>query len=184
MLKARVLSGAVVAFLMFSGASSIAGADAKPEPDPQISQQLEQIKGPNAIPPVYTREVINKSKVSNSYVNRSNRLGSCTVGSTGSVCTISRTESATRSIDLSLGITRGAVSASLGISAAQSVSTAVSCTSPAMNAGQTWSAYPRGDRWSYNVRKKTILGGSVVNTETSGTLYAFNPRANDVYCTL
>lgn len=184
MKKTAFLIVAVVAALGLTSGSPAFAADEDPAPDAGGVQVVEEGETPDRLPSVTIQTVIGKSKVSGSYVNRSNRLASCTVGSSGSTCTIQRSVSATRSVDVSLGITRGAVSSSLGFSAAESVSTSVSCNSPSMKAGQTWSAYPRGDRWSYKVSSVTKVGVRVVASKTSGTLYAFNPRANDVFCTL
>ena len=99
----------------------------------------------------------------------------------GITCTISQSTNATRSISLSLGITRGTVASGLGISASSDVGTSVSCTSPALSAGQSFRAYPLGTRFSYKAQKKTIVGPQTT-TEVSGTLYAFDPRANAVAC--
>ena len=138
----------------------------------------------NAAPPagyIVQYSVINKSTLSTNYTNLSNELARCNAASAGITCSISKTTSASRSISLSLGITRAAVASGLGISADTSQSIGVSCTSPALQAGQSLRAYPVGTRYSYQVQKRTYIGASVT-VENSGTLYAFNPRANSFTC--
>lgn len=132
--------------------------------------------------------VINKSKAS-SVINYSQTMATCRVGSNGSTCTISRGKSATRTITATLGMSRAGVASSLGISSASAVTVSTSCTSPKMRAGQTWSAYPVGDRWSYRIHKRTSRfsnqGRPLSETnEYSGYLSAFNPYSASIYCKL
>ncbi|MEO8095181.1 MAG: hypothetical protein ABI632_09620 [Pseudolysinimonas sp.] len=112
--------------------------------------------------------------------NYSQRLTYCQVGTSGATCTISSSWSATRTIGLDLGVTRSVVAAGLSISSSGSKSVSVSCTSPVLNAGDRWSAYPKGSRYTYQVRKTTTY--TTPPTSTSGVLNAFDPDGG-VYCT-
>jgi hypothetical protein len=134
-----------------------------------------------AAPPPYVIQyhVINKVTLSTNYVNYSNQLAQC--ASVGGTCTISISTNATRTIGLSLGMSRDGVAAGLSISSATTVGTTVACTSPTLSSGQVFRAYPVGTRYSYKVQKNTITGPTQ-KIEVSGTLYAFNPRANSVWC--
>lgn len=126
-------------------------------------------------------KVVNKSATKN-YIDRSRRIAHCNVQSNGLGCSINRTSSATRTIQLSLGISRGAVASQLGISSANSVSVAVTCTAQTMKKGQTLVAYSVGTRHKYQVNKKTARSGFVLSNSTSGWLYAFNPYSAGISC--
>lgn len=133
--------------------------------------------------------VINKTKTATHSANLSQLMASCSVGTSGSTCTISKGKQATRTISLSLGISRSAVASSLGISSASAITVSTSCTSPVLKAGQTWKAYPVGDRWSYRIHKRTTTytnQGVVVSTknEYSPYLAAFNPYSASIHCRL
>ena len=122
------------------------------------------------------QSVVNISRSTN-VVNFANRLVYCGVGTSGSTCTISSGQSATRSIGLALGVTRGFVAGQISISADSTLSVSVACTSPALLVGQKWSAYPYGTRISYQIRQIQQFTPTI----TSGTLYAFNPNGA-IYC--
>jgi hypothetical protein len=141
---------------------------------------------PSKTPPHgYTSyEVINKKTLSTDWDDKSQELGRCK--SNGGTCSIQRGETATRTIGLSLGVSRSVVAGSLNISASTAVTTTVGCTSPKLKKGQVWKAWPNGTRYSYKV-KKTVnqpagSGKRKITTTTSGTLYAFSPRANSISC--
>lgn len=98
-------------------------------------------------------------------------------------------ESITRTVQLSLGATRSFVSASLGFSSAEGVTTTVSCSSPALKAGQVWKARARGSSYTYKVKKlqayKPRVGPTKWRTvSTSAALKAYNPYASDISCGL
>ncbi|RUQ87291.1 hypothetical protein [Labedella gwakjiensis] len=109
-------------------------------------------------------------------------IATCSVGTDGGICTISRGKSADRTISLSLGLTRSVAASSLGFSSAKSVSTTVSCQSPVMKRGSVWRAWAVGHYWKYKAQKVTYVDGVLVNTQTSGYLYAFNPGASRIHC--
>ncbi|GAA3637511.1 hypothetical protein GCM10022200_21060 [Microbacterium awajiense] len=135
----------------------------------------------------YSYRVVNASK-STYYTNFGQVVGSCKALTTGTTCTISKGKTATRTIGTSLGYTRSGVAASLNMSSASSVTISVSCTSPVLKAGQTFYAYPVGDRWSYRIKKDTIYSytntGTIYKTTTeySNYLTAFNPYASSIAC--
>jgi hypothetical protein len=132
--------------------------------------------------PTVSDSVINKSK--QSYFTASAIIGGCIISSNGGTCSVSRGLSASRTIEVSLNVSRGFVSGQLGISSNSTVTTTTTCSSPALKAGQRWWAHPVGNRWSYQVRKTTTLAGRVSNTNTSGVLHAFDPFSSVISCGL
>ncbi|GAB6985484.1 hypothetical protein [Nocardioides pyridinolyticus] len=95
----------------------------------------------------------------------------------GGTCTISKVQSKTTTIQTSLGMSKGAVAASVGVSEGYSSSTSVSCTSPKLKKGQTYRAYVVGKTKMYKIQK-TYTG----RTTTSGWLFARQPYKTDIYC--
>lgn len=135
----------------------------------------------------YRYVVINKSSQSNS---TGSVFASCKITSNGGTCTITTGKSVTRTIQVSLGASRGDVSAGLNISSAESVTTTVACASPALKAGQTWKARALGTKYTYNVREEKRsqprIGGPATwsTVQTSGKLTAFNPYSSSISCGL
>jgi hypothetical protein len=76
------------------------------------------------------------------------------------------------------------VSSGLNISSAASVSTSVSCSAGTMKRGQVLKAYPKGTRYSYKIFRLQGNTAGQVTYATSGLLYAFNPKANQIACSL
>lgn len=135
---------------------------------------------------VYRYNVINKT--STTYVTGS-VFASCKITTTGGYCTISRGKSVDRSIQVSLGAGREAVSAGLGISSSFSVTTSVGCTSPALKAGQTWKARAVGTRYYYRLQQQQAYKPRVGATSwrtvaTSGYLAAYSPYSSAISCGL
>lgn len=163
---AVVMGAALAAGLVFAGAQTASAEPAHTDSD---------------IGTYTTHQVINKT--SKHTYNTAQRLSYCDVSRTGATCTISKTASATRSIAVDLGITRSEVAGSLNISASSSVSIAVSCTSPKLNAGERWSAYPNGTAFTYNVKSTTYRDTGVIisGPTTSGKLHAFSPDGG-IHC--
>jgi len=128
------------------------------------------------------RSVINKSTVSSRYVDMSKSIASCSVGPAGGSCSITRGSTVTQTVQLALGISRGNVTGSLGLSSASSRSLTVGCTSLSMKAGQVYRAYAVGPRYKYQVKAVSMVGYLVAKTETSGVLYAFDPKPSDIHC--
>lgn len=138
------------------------------------------VVSPQAI--YYTYAVINKTKYSNALGTQI--FASCTIGTSGGTCTISKGKTVTRSIQVALGYTRSGVAGNLSISSAQSVAITTSCSSPALPAGSSWKARSYGDRHTYQIRR-TTLDSEVpqpLATETSALREAFNPYDNRIYC--
>lgn len=139
---------------------------------------------PAAHYPVYmpTYKVLNKKLISSTCMNKSKVIGRCTVQTNGSQCTISTGTSVSATVSLALGATYKDVTGTLGFSATRTVLVNISCTSPKLKKGQTWVAWAQGSRYSYKLQKSQPRKmGPAVKT-VSGTLYAFNPRANAVTC--
>lgn len=156
-------------------------------------EESSEISTPQDISPLavttwYERKVINKSKTSNAL--GAPVIAECSVGRAGTTCTITSGKTATRTIQLGLGITRQSVASSLSISASSSVTISVSCTSNAMKVGEVFRAKARGDRWTYKVQRQQYMSTGVPGAQpvkvgglqTSGTLSAFNPYSNRMYC--
>ncbi|MFT0847391.1 hypothetical protein VR010_06505 [Actinomycetaceae bacterium L2_0104] len=125
------------------------------------------------------REVRFNSKARN---YKGPQFASCKALVNGTRCQISVGKQVTRSINVSLGATRGLVASQLGISSASSTTTTVSCTSPSLKAGQYFRGYAMGDRYKYQVVRKSKSHGIVIKTDTSGWLYAFDPYRSSIAC--
>ena len=112
------------------------------------------------------------------FIGYNKRITYCGVGTAGATCTLSQSTTVSRDIQVGMNLTRGTVAASLSISSSSSRAVTVSCTSPAMQRGQIWSAYPYGTRLRYRIVTRTT--GSSTYT---GWLYAFDPTGG-IYCRL
>lgn len=135
-------------------------------------------KGDMSVQNYNSYTMLNRRLVSNSYVNTGQTLATCQAA--GGTCTISRALSATRTIGVTLGASRTWASGQLNISAAEQQTVTAACTSPTLSSGQTWRAYPHGQRYSYQIRSQYYGNDGGVDfpigsPTTSGTLYAFNP---------
>lgn len=119
------------------------------------------------------------------YINRAGAqvLGRCLIGTKGGTCTISKGKSATRSIELSGGLTRGMIAGSLGFSSSFTETVDVSCTSPALSPGATWTAKPLGTKHVYSKKRTTHFWGVQVGAAVVTTgLRAFNPYQSQIFC--
>lgn len=103
--------------------------------------------------------------------------------SSGGTCAITAGRTSTTTIDITAGITRDQVAAGLGISASQSVSLSVGCTSPTLGAKQIWMAFARGRHFEYQIIKTTVLPGSS-GSESLGFFHAFVAYDNQIVCQL
>lgn len=129
---------------------------------------------------VYSYKVINKSTVSTSYINRAVLIGSCKPP-VGGTCSVSRTVTVQRSVQVSLGASVSGVTAGLQLSGSSSVAVAIACNSARGTGSNTLYAYPVGTRYSYKVQKWEHVYNTSRIVSTSGTLYAFQPR-NSEHC--
>lgn len=153
---------------------------------PQKSQSSTSAKDQSASPtafirPATTRTVVNKSR-ENKMSHSAKSISSCTIGTTGGSCTISKGKSSARTVQVSLGISRKDVTSALGISNAKTVTVQVSCTSPTMKKGQTWRAYAKGYKWNYKIKRVSINYLGQISRTTSGWKHTFNPSPSDIYC--
>lgn len=126
---------------------------------------------------LYTLHLVKTGNKKNQ-VNKSSVLASCSVGRSGTTCTITKGKTATRTVETGLGFSRKRISASLGISASKSVSINVSCTSPKLKKGQVFRAYPVGTRHYYTLYRYNNKTGSKKVEKKS----AFNPYSNQIHC--
>lgn len=130
---------------------------------------------------VTQRKVVDQTSTSK-YVDRSREIARCSVATAGLSCSINKTSSATRTIDLALGISRASVASTLGISESNTVSVSVTCSSGALKKGQSLVANSMGTRYKYKVSKMVARSGVILSSETSGWLYAFNPSSSGISC--
>lgn len=177
--SARILAVLVLTLFGFQSAAQ-AGAGGL---EARLANRDSTVE-PAAHHPIYrpSYKVLNKKLISSTYTNKSKVIGRCTVQTNDSQCTISTGSSVSATINLALGASYKDVTGNLGFSASRTVTVNVSCTSPKLKKGQSWIAWSQGSRYSYQIRKTQPhrMGPSTVTT--SGTLYAFNPRANAVTC--
>jgi hypothetical protein len=126
-----------------------------------------------ALPPQYT--AFNVSTFAGTWIDFSRPVASCSA--TGGTCTISKATSVSTTVQVSLGANKYNIAAQIGVSVSATSSTTVSCTSPKLASGQTWTAYPTGTMKFYYIREwyvnqttyKTVIVG------TSGLEEAFQP---------
>ncbi|MDR0592078.1 MAG: hypothetical protein LBG60_02225 [Bifidobacteriaceae bacterium] len=141
-------------------------------------------KTPVPYPAKTVYKVVDKTKTTY-YVDKTQELASCKILTAGGTCTASKSTAATRSVQISTGVSREGVTASLGISSALTVGVAVSCTSPKMSKNQLWRAWAMGTRHKYRVQKTYTPAGrnAKPNPPTySGWLYTFDPGRNSFAC--
>lgn len=138
----------------------------------------------SAYPPPKLTELRVVSKSSLGGQIGSKVLASCLIRSDGGTCTITRGKTASREVQLSFGMSWGSATSQLGIGSGRSVTTTVSCSSPALKAGTSWKARPVGTVYYYKIRKRIIQAGHVISTQLSPRLKAFNPSASKIACGL
>lgn len=117
------------------------------------------------------------------------QFSSCQITTNGGTCSISQGKQIARTVQLSLGATRAGVSAGLNVSQATTITSAVSCNSPALKAGQVWRGRSVGTQYTYKIQQqkgtKPRIGGTTWTTvATSGFLTALDPNAQDISCGL
>ncbi|MFI7641698.1 hypothetical protein [Nonomuraea sp. NPDC049400] len=124
---------------------------------------------------------IKVTSVHNGAVLYNKQLASCSAG-VGGTCSISKSFSVQRTIQLSLGVTRGFVAGQIGFSKATTQTVTAQCNSkPFTKRGQVYRAYPQGIKKRYNIIRKTYVKGKLTKTTTSAGV-AFNPQG--VSCSL
>lgn len=124
---------------------------------------------------------IKVTSVHNGAVNYKKMLASCSVA-VGGTCSISRSFSVQRTIQVNLGVSRDFVAGQIGFSKSTTATVTSQCNSrPFTKNTQVFRAYPIGVKKRYNIIKKTWLDGKVIRTATSSG-EAFNPTG--VSCTL
>lgn len=128
----------------------------------------------------YYHKVISRSSTG-SYVG-SQKLASCGSRNTAMNCSLNQGSTATRSIGLDLGATRGWAAGQLKISSSSSQNVSVTCSRRNVPKGKQLVAYPVGVRYKYKIQKHMTGGGKDYVTGTSGWLYAFNPGNARVAC--
>ena len=176
-MRSKIVAGVIAAFLtvtLMPVSASAEGNDGRRE----LSTVQPQEESPSP-----ASRVINAKRVSTSYTDYKQPIGSCSVGKKGGTCTIAAGRTATASISTSLGVSKSVISGTVGFSASTSYTITVSCSSPKLKSGESWTAWPTGDRWVYKVQKGwKYPPNTFVAEKTSGTLYAFKPHKNAIVC--
>lgn len=115
-------------------------------------------------------------------------ISTCKAAASGTTCAISRGASASRTIGVAFGLSRGAIASQLNISTQKSQSVSVGCSSPAMQRGKTWKARSVGTRFVYKIRQEKAyrprIGGRTKwrTVATSGFRVAFSPYSASISC--
>lgn len=124
--------------------------------------------------------VVDKS-VTRGVTDYGQALASCGTPSRTVTCGISETKSATRTIGVSAGVSRGFVAGKLGISSSTTVSMRISCEGKPTSTHPYIKAYVVNDVWSYTVRTKKYdyFSGELVST-TNSKQWAYDPKG--IYC--
>ena len=134
-------------------------------------------------PPILTRlTIVNKGSIGGQIGAKV--FASCVIRTSGGICKITKGKAVSREVELTFGMTWAAATAQLGMGGSRTITTTVSCQSPALAAGSTWKAWPIGRKYFYNIRRETIQAGHVLRTETSPRLTAFSPSASHIACGL
>lgn len=177
----------VRAAIALVGASLLVGGFAVPASatEAPVTSRAALVAPGNQVPTglgvITQRKVVSHSKTTN-YVDKSRKIAYCNVATTGLSCSINRTASATRTIQVSLGASKDFIASSLGFSSASSVSVGVTCSSGKLKKGQSLVAYSVGSRHKYKVNKIDARSGIILSNQTSGWLYAFNPYKAGISC--
>jgi hypothetical protein len=175
MLTPRLLAGIIIAGIFLVG-SLVPAAPANAKRP--VTEAVPAI----IFGPTIEYSAVNRTTTSN-YVNKSEILGHCLVVTAGMTCTITHGSESTRTVEVSIGATRGDVTASLSISNATSVSVSVGCTSPRLAKGAVYHGWALGQHIHYKLKEYAVsFTGSKTLVRTSGYLYAFNPYRNGLAC--
>lgn len=162
------------------GTDPVEPAPSAPSDPPTAEPQVTPRISPRAA--TWTVYSVTDKKTTSGYTDYSQRLGNCKAIRSGTTCTISVSKAATRTVGLALGASRSTITAGLNISSASTVSMSVPCSSPRLRAGQTYRAWPMGNRYSYRVWKTYSNTAGVVTVTKSTTQYAFSPAQNSITC--
>jgi hypothetical protein len=130
----------------------------------------------------YEVSVINKS-LTRGVVDYGQTLAVCGTPNRSVTCTIAETKSATRTIGVSVGASRGFVAGKLGVSNSTTKSMYISCSRTTTSNYPYLKAYVVNDVWSYTVRteKYDFYTGKLVQTINSRQ-HAYDPKG--VHCAL
>lgn len=124
---------------------------------------------------IYARPTVSYSVVDISSwqdTNVGQRWVACHAGSDNITCGYNVTQTASRNIELSLGLSRDKTAASLGISSSYSETLSKTFTTT-LRRGETLAVYPYGTYKRYRIRKVVAPKGGITY---SGWLTAFNPE--------
>jgi hypothetical protein len=129
----------------------------------------------------YYSTVIQKKTYRN-FTFTSREIARCVAVTPGLKCEIHKLASATRTIQLDLGLSRAAVAARLQISSAATQSVSVKCTSGNLRAGEALVAYSVGTRYTYKIERHMTSPPYDYVIATSRLLSAFDPSPAGISC--
>ncbi|WP_148272799.1 hypothetical protein [Microbacterium testaceum] len=148
-----------------------------------VDVQYPVVADPAVSVTYYRYSAVNVSRTYN-WTNKAIQLAICKVqsGASRGTCTMSAGYELETSVDTSFGLTRGFVSANIGVNESKKVTGNVSWTSPVAYAGSSYKAWAVGTRVTYRIQKwigRKTLGMSTPRwtlDSTSSTLSAFEPQ--------
>jgi hypothetical protein len=129
---------------------------------------------------------LNNKVTTYNYTDKSQVIGVC-YAATRMNCTITKGETADRTIQTGVTATYGIIAGMLNISASHSITVSVACSADTP-AGHYLYAYPLGTRYDYTVhhhRYYTIAGSTHhygITDEYAYGKHAFSPGANRISC--
>jgi hypothetical protein len=145
---------------------------------PALAAELPNVRQP-AVSTSISYSATSVSKTPN-IVDYSHEIGRCSAGAPGTVCSISRTSSATNTFGVAFGLSPALVAGQLSVSYAASTSVTISCQSPPLASGRTFRAYPLGTSWGYRLTRYSHTPAGTTST-LSGPLTAFR-ASNGFHC--
>ncbi|HEX5753727.1 MAG TPA: hypothetical protein VFZ09_46490 [Archangium sp.] len=107
----------------------------------------------------------------------------CVAVTGGGTCTISKTETKSSSVTVGAGISIGWLTSQLSYSWVNEKSVTVSCTSPTLNAGQQFWAYPTGTRYKFSTfaqffgQQALVVPGSAFEVDGGVACETVSPHA-------
>lgn len=155
--------------------------------DDVVTQVVDTSRGDVTFPVVadpaistttYQYRTVNVVRSPNQVI-RSKLVGACKVVRANTTCSIGGSYKSETIIGFTAEVTPAWVAASLNISHTLTTSGTISCTSPKLPAGVTFSAYSMGTRYTYNIEKWKVVksGGNTIENlvSRSGQLTSYSP---------
>lgn len=115
------------------------------------------------------------------FVQSSIVVARCTVATKGATCTITKGSTVTAQWGLAYTATLKWLGIQLSTATSNSSEASVSCTSPALAAGASWTANPIGTRWTYYIQQQ-VAGVTTSTLSTSPQKVSFRANPNQIHC--